>query len=122
MTPSTVGTSAQRLRYLLHTLRSVVSRGVATNAAWAADHLVFEFFRAVVLPAAVVAGLWAAALTLPLHDHVRHSVTRLFFALLVAIVTLGAARSAARRISKMVLAKSGIGSSASIFVNITRVL
>jgi small-conductance mechanosensitive channel len=89
---------------------------------WQADDLIFALPRIVLPWGAFLIGLWAGALTIPLSNGVRADVNHGLLALAVLTVTLGAARVAADAVSAGARAHSGVSGSATIFVNITRVL
>ncbi|HEY5989993.1 MAG TPA: mechanosensitive ion channel family protein [Streptosporangiaceae bacterium] len=89
---------------------------------WQEDDLIFALPRLVLPWGAVIIGLWAAALTLPLNTGARADANHALVALAVLAVTLGAARVAADAVRAGARAHSGVSGSATIFVNITRVL
>jgi small-conductance mechanosensitive channel len=71
--------------------------------------------------AAAIAGLWAAALTLPLGSGWRADADHALLALTVLAVTLTVARLAGDAVQAGATARSGVAGSATIFVNITRI-
>ncbi|MFJ2509715.1 mechanosensitive ion channel family protein [Streptomyces griseoviridis] len=106
-------------------LARVVLRWLAKHAdrtRWSGDDVIVEALRRVVPWAAVVAGAASAAATLPLtrtvHTHVNQSLT----VLLIFVCTLAAARVIAGLVQTVTQSRSGVAGSATIFVNITRVL
>jgi small-conductance mechanosensitive channel len=89
---------------------------------WQEDDPIFALPRLVLPWGAVIIGLWAAALTLPLNSGARADANHALLALAVLAVTLGAARVAADAVRAGARAHSGVSVSATIFVNIARVL
>jgi small-conductance mechanosensitive channel len=94
----------------------------AARTRWVGDDLVFDFLHRVALGTALVAGVWGAVVVLPFNDRWHHTTTRLLIALVIAIITFALARSAAQLIKSATLSKAGVAQSATIFVNITRVV
>ena len=105
-------------------LRIVLTRLAkrANGTRWAWDDLLFGLLRdlAVLLPPAL--GLWIALQILPLTAHVRSICGHLLLAVLILAIAVAIARFAAGFVNDIALAKSNMGQSASIFVNITRVV
>jgi len=89
---------------------------------WQEDDLIFALPRMLLPWGAVIIGLWTAAFSLPLSHGVRADVDHGLLALAVLAVTLGAARVAADAVQAGARAHTGVSGSATIFVNITRVL
>ncbi len=94
----------------------------AARTRWIGDDLVFDFLHRVALGALVVAGVWGAVVVLPFDDRWHRTATRTLLAAVIAIITFAVARSAAQLIRSAALSKSGVAQSATIFVNITRVV
>jgi small-conductance mechanosensitive channel len=92
----------------------------ASKTSWVGDDLLLGFLSSIAFGTSVILGAWIAEPNLPLHPNVRHTVVRVLFALLIAVFTLGVAKTSARAISSVALARSGVAQSATIFVNITR--
>jgi small-conductance mechanosensitive channel len=89
---------------------------------WQEDDLIFALPRLVLPWGTVIIGLWAAALTLPLNSGARADANHALLARAVLAVTLGAARVAADAVRAGARGHSDVSVSATIFVNITRVL
>jgi small-conductance mechanosensitive channel len=101
-------------------LRSLARRTQARH--WQEDDLIFALPRILLPWGAVLVGFWSAAFSLPLSTGVRADVDHGLLALAVLAVTLGAARVAADAVRAGARAHSGVSGSATIFVNITRVV
>jgi small-conductance mechanosensitive channel len=93
-------------------------RAAATSAQW--DDLGWVLLRGLALPAAVTAGLWWAAEALQLRQPVRGIVDHLLLAVIVLAAALAVAGLAAGVVRTILVARSGVDQSATIFVNITR--
>jgi small-conductance mechanosensitive channel len=109
---------------------SIVALGVRAVLVWlshraertgnTADDIMLAGLR-ILLPWAALAGaVWASLAVLPLRASVDTQVGRFLVAGLVLVATLAAARVLTQLIRKIVLARSGVAGSASIFVNIVR--
>ncbi|MFR9799555.1 mechanosensitive ion channel family protein [Streptomyces sp. MS06] len=94
----------------------------AERTAWTGDDVIVDALRTVVPWAAIAAGAAAAAAVLPLTHTVDGNVHRTLKVLLIFVVTLTAARVVSGLVRSVIQARSGVAGSASIFVNITRVL
>ncbi len=94
----------------------------ATRSKWIVDDLVFDFLGRTALGVCAIAGTWAAVIALPFEDRWHRAITRLLLALLIAIVTFALARAAGRLIGSAAASRAGVAQSATIFVNITRVV
>ena len=94
----------------------------AKRTRWSGDDVVVDALRTVVPWAALVAGGAAAAAVLPLTKPVQHTVNQSLTVLLIFAVTVSAARVIAGLVQSVTHARSGVAGSATIFVNITRVL
>jgi small-conductance mechanosensitive channel len=103
----------------------VVLRRLARQAQrtkWQADDMVLTLMCFVVPWGAAIIGVWAALLGLPLADRWRTDADHALLAAAVLIATLGIARAATEAVRAGALSHSGTSGSATIFVNITRVL
>ncbi|MGP3982425.1 mechanosensitive ion channel family protein [Streptomyces sp. KR80] len=89
----------------------------ADRTRWSGDDVIVDALRSVVPWATIAAGLAVATAALPLTETVGRNVNRTLTVLLILVVTF----TAARVISGLVKAKSGVAGSATIFVNITRI-
>ncbi|MEV6615073.1 mechanosensitive ion channel family protein [Streptomyces sp. NPDC051051] len=94
----------------------------AKRTKWSGDDVVVDALRTVVPWAALVGGGAAAAAVLPLTRPVQHTVNQSLTVLLIFAVTVSAARVIAGLVQSVTHARSGVAGSATIFVNITRVL
>lgn len=105
------------LRVLLHWLARR-----AGSTRWRGDDLLTSFLRWTAPWGSVIAGLWAAVLALPLKAGWRGDADRVLLAAVVLLATLGVARLTTDLVRMGALSHSGTSGSATIFVNITRVL
>lgn len=92
-------------------------RARGTAMAW--DDLGWSLLRSLALPAAGLAGLWLAAEALGLH---ADALNRGLLAAIVLAVALAVAGLAGGIVQSVTLARSGVAQSATIFVNLTRLL
>ncbi|GAA5082606.1 small-conductance mechanosensitive channel [Thermocatellispora tengchongensis] len=105
-------------------LRALFARlaGRAADTATAWDDLWWNLLRSVALPAASITGVWWAIEVLRLQPPIRGFVERILLAVIVLTVALTIAGLAAGVVRSIALSRSGVAQSASIFVNITRVI
>ncbi|MFB7495561.1 mechanosensitive ion channel family protein [Streptomyces sp. NPDC056161] len=96
--------------------------GHAKRTRWSGDDVVVDALRTVVPWAAVAAGGAAAAAVLPLTPTVRHHTQQALQVLLILVVSGATARVVAGLVRTVTQSRSGVAGSATIFVNITRVL
>ncbi|MGV9249961.1 mechanosensitive ion channel family protein [Streptomyces sp. NPDC003697] len=94
----------------------------AGRTRWSGDDVIVDALRTVVPWAAVAGGAAAAAAVLPLARTVQHTVNQTLSVLLIFVSTLTAARVIAGLVRAVTMSRSGVAGSATIFVNITRVL
>jgi small-conductance mechanosensitive channel len=94
----------------------------AERTRWSGDDVIVEALRTVVPWAAVTGGAAGAAAALPLTRTVQHHVNQVLTVLLIFVVTVAAARVIAGLVRTVTASRSGVAGSATIFVNITRVL
>ncbi|WP_210593056.1 mechanosensitive ion channel family protein [Streptomyces sp. GESEQ-35] len=94
----------------------------ADRTRWTGDEVIVAALRTVVPWAATVAGAAAAGAALPLTRTVHHNVNQGLTVLLILVVTIAAARMIAGLIRTVTQSRSGVAGSATIFVNITRVV
>lgn len=92
----------------------------AVSTSWSGDELIFGLLRDLALPLLTIAGLWVAVSELPLRPRWDRLSVGLLSAALILVATLVVARLAAEGIRATMLRRTGGGSTASIFVNITR--
>ncbi|MGW7195025.1 mechanosensitive ion channel family protein [Streptomyces chryseus] len=113
-----VGVAAGLL--LRATLRWLGER--ASRTRWGGDDVIVDALRTLVPWAAMAAGAAAAAAALPLTPTTGHNVNVALTALLILAGTLTAARVVAGLVRSVAQSRSGVAGSATIFVNITRVV
>ena len=94
----------------------------AKRTKWNGDDVVVDALRTVVPWAAITGGAASAAAVLPLTKAVQHTVNQSLTVLLIFAVTVSAARVVAELVQSVTSSRSGVAGSATIFVNITRVL
>jgi small-conductance mechanosensitive channel len=94
----------------------------ADRTRWGGDDVIVAALRTVVPWAAVVGGAASAAAVLPLTRTVQHHTNQTLTVLLIFVVTLAAARVVADLVRSVAQSRSGVAASATIFVNITRVM
>ncbi|WP_392674822.1 mechanosensitive ion channel family protein [Streptomyces sp. LN785] len=102
------------------TLRWLAER--ARRTRWSGDDVIVDSLRTLVPWAAVAAGAAAAATALPLTARAGHHVNMALTALLILSGTLTAARVITGLVRSVAQSRSGVAGSATIFVNITRVV
>src|SRR4051794_5879511 len=96
--------------------------GHAKRTKWSGYDVIVNALRTVVPWVAIAAGSAGAAAALPLTRTVQHHVNQSLQVLLIFVVTLSAARVIAGLVQSVTQSRSGVAGSATIFVNITRVL
>ncbi|MFJ5259975.1 mechanosensitive ion channel family protein [Streptomyces sp. NPDC088387] len=94
----------------------------ADRTRWDGDDVIVSALRTLVPWAAVFGGASACTALLPLTKTVQHHTNQTLTVLLIFVVTVAAARLIAGMMRSVTQSRSGIASSATIFVNITRVL
>ncbi|WP_411104539.1 mechanosensitive ion channel family protein [Streptomyces sp. cmx-4-9] len=94
----------------------------ARRTQWSGDDVIVEALRTIVPWAAVIAGAAVAGSALPLTDRVAGVVNRSLTALLILIATVTAARVVGGLVQSLAQSRTGVAGSATIFVNITRVV
>ncbi len=87
---------------------------------WAGDDVIFGLLRDLSLPICVVGGVWVGVANLPFKPNIRDVADRVLVAALVLAATLVLARLVAEGTRTTMVRRTGIGASASIFVNIAR--
>lgn len=95
---------------------------LALRTAWSGDDVIVDALRTIVPWSAVVAGAEVAASALPLTARTRGLVDQSLMAVLIVIATLSAARVVAGLVQSVAASRTGVAASASIFVNITRIV
>ncbi|MET8696081.1 mechanosensitive ion channel family protein [Streptomyces bauhiniae] len=94
----------------------------AKRTRWSGDDVIVDALRSVVPWAAIAGGIAVGAAVLPLTRTVQHHVNQSLQVWLIFVVTLSAARVIAGLVQSVTQSRSGVAGSATIFVNITRVL
>lgn len=94
----------------------------ADRTRWGGDDVIVDALRTVVPWAAIAGGAAAAAAVLPLTRTVQRHVNQTLSVLLIVAVTVTAARVIAGLVRTVTQSRSGVAGSATIFVNITRVV
>ncbi|MFE1810043.1 mechanosensitive ion channel family protein [Streptomyces sp. NPDC059533] len=96
--------------------------GHASRTAWSGDDIIVDSLRTLVPWAAVIGGAAAAASALPLTTRVTGLVNDSLIAVLILIATVSAARGVAALVQSLAQSRTGVAGSATIFVNIARVV
>jgi small-conductance mechanosensitive channel len=94
----------------------------AARTRWSGDDVIVDALRSVVPWAAIAGGAASAAAVLPLTRTVQHQVNQVLTVVLILVITLSAARVVSGLVRTVTLSRSGVAGSATIFVNITRIL
>ena len=94
----------------------------ASRTRWSGDDMIVDAVRTVIPWSAIIAGTASAAAVLPLTGSVQHHVNQSLQVLLIFVVTVTAARVIAGLVRAVTNSRSGVAGSATIFVNITRIL
>ncbi|OAR26808.1 mechanosensitive ion channel protein [Streptomyces sp. ERV7] len=94
----------------------------ALRTKWSGDDVIVDALRTVAPWAAVIAGTAVAASALPLTTRIAAIVNHSLTALLILITTLTTARVIAGLVQSVAQSRTGVAGSATIFVNITRVV
>nr|WP_308401180.1 mechanosensitive ion channel family protein [Streptomyces sp. AC512_CC834] len=96
--------------------------GHAGRTRWGGDDVVVAALRTLAPWAAAAGGVAGAAAALPLTRTVQHHVNQVLTILLIFVATVTAARVVAGLVRTLTTSRSGVAGSATIFVNITRIL
>lgn len=94
----------------------------AGRTAWSGDDVIVDALRTLAPWGAVIGGAAAAASALPFTTRVTDLVNQSLTALFVLVATVTAARVVAGLVQSLAQSRSGVAGSASIFVNITRIV
>ncbi|MEU8946704.1 mechanosensitive ion channel family protein [Streptomyces sp. NPDC048489] len=94
----------------------------AERTRWSGDDVIVDALRTLAPWAAIAGGLASAAAVLPLAAPVGRTVNRSLTVLLILVSTVTAARLIAGLVRSVTQSRSGVAGSATIFVNITRVV
>lgn len=94
----------------------------ALRTRWGGDDIIVAALRIFAPAAALIGGAAGAASTLPLTARVSGFANNSLTALLILMATLSAARVVAGLVQSVAQARTGVAGSATIFVNITRIV
>ena len=94
----------------------------AEHTRWQGDDLLLNLLSSVLPWGAVIAGAWVAVLRLPLSAGYRNDTDHVLLGAVIVAVTFGAARTVAELVRAGALSRSGTSGSATIFVNIARIV
>lgn len=94
----------------------------AERTTWRGDDVLVDALRMIAPWAAVAAGVALAAAALPLTRTVQHNVNRTLTVVVILAATVSAARVVAGLVRSVTQSRSGVAGSATIFMNITRIL
>ncbi|MFE1290344.1 mechanosensitive ion channel family protein [Streptomyces sp. NPDC058751] len=94
----------------------------AERTRWSGDDVMVDALRTVVPWSAVAGGVAAAAAVLPLTAPIDKTVNRSLTVLIILVATITAARLITGLVQSVTQSRSGVAGSATIFVNITRVV
>lgn len=103
----------------------VILRWLGVRAArtrWGGDDIIVDVLRTLAPWSAVAGGVGAAAAALPLTRQVGGIVSQVLTTVVILIATITAARVISGLARTVAQSRSGVAGSATIFVNITRVL
>lgn len=94
----------------------------ADRTKWSGDDVIVAALRVVVPAAAIAGGAAIAAAALPLTAAYQRNTNQVLTVLLIFVVTVAAARLVAGLMRTVTQSRPGVAGSATIFVNITRIL
>ncbi|MER6215455.1 mechanosensitive ion channel family protein [Streptomyces sp. NPDC001272] len=94
----------------------------AERTKWTGDDIIVDALRTLAPWAALIAGAAVAATALPLTARVGGIISQSLTALLILFATFTAARVVAGLVQSVAQSRTGVAASASIFVNITRIV
>lgn len=101
-------------------MKRLLSRSQENTWTW--DDITLTMLRGLAVPVAASIGVWTSVLILEPSADIRGIIGRTLMALLILAASIAAARLAAGLIGSITMARSGVAQSATIFVNITRVV
>ncbi|MBJ6623832.1 mechanosensitive ion channel family protein [Streptomyces griseoincarnatus] len=107
--------------FLLRVLLRWLARH-AERTAWRGDDILVEALRTVAPWAAMAGGTASAAAALPLTRAVQHTTNQVLTLTVILVATVATARVVADLVRSVTQSRSGVAGSATIFVNITRIL
>lgn len=94
----------------------------ARGTSWSWDDLAWTLMRDLAMPAAVTGGLWMAVEIVRPPQPLRGLTDKVLLVAIMLSVTLALARLAGASVREIAMSRSGVARSASIFVNITRIV
>lgn len=94
----------------------------ADRTQWRGDDVAVDALRMIAPWAALAGGAASAAATLPLTRTVQHNVNQALTVLVIFAATLSVSRVVAGLVQSVTQSRSGVAGSATIFMNITRIL
>lgn len=94
----------------------------ADRTQWRGDDIAVDALRMIAPWAAVAGGAASAAAALPLTRTVQHNVNQTLTVLVIFASTVSVSRVMAGLVQSVTQARSGVAGSATIFMNITRIL
>ncbi|MEU8437039.1 mechanosensitive ion channel family protein [Streptomyces sp. NPDC029216] len=94
----------------------------AERTKWTGDDIIVDALRTLAPSAAVIAGAAVAATALPLTARAGSLVNQSLTALFIIFATFTAARVVAGLVQSVAQSRTGVAASATIFVNITRIV
>ncbi|MEU5511740.1 mechanosensitive ion channel family protein [Streptomyces fungicidicus] len=94
----------------------------ADRTRWRGDDVLVDALRMIAPWAAIAGGAASAAAALPLTRTVQHNVNQVLTLLVIFAATISAARVVAGLVRSVTQSRSGVAGSATIFMNITRIL
>jgi small-conductance mechanosensitive channel len=94
----------------------------ASRTKWGGDDVIVDTLRTLVPWSAIAGGAASAAAVLPLTRTVQHHVNQTLSVLLIFVASVTAARVIAGLVQTVTQSRSGVAGSATIFINITRVV
>lgn len=105
-------------------LRALIKRLLSRSQenTWTWDDITLTMLRGLAVPIAAAIGVWTAVLILEPPSDIRKLIGQALMTLLILAASIAAARLAAGLIGSITMARSGVAQSATIFVNITRVV
>jgi small-conductance mechanosensitive channel len=94
----------------------------AERTSWRGDDVLLSLLHSVLPWGAAIAGVWVGVLRLPLSAGNRNDADHVLLGAVVVVLTFGTARAVAELVRAGALSRSGTSGSATIFVNIARVV
>ncbi|MEV4437366.1 mechanosensitive ion channel family protein [Streptomyces sp. NPDC049585] len=101
-------------------LRWLAERALRTK--WIGDDIIVDVLRTVAPFSAVAAGVASGAAALPLNHSVGHTLNEVLETLVILVASIAVARVTGELVQTVAQSRSGVAGSATIFVNITRIV